>query len=413
MERPFDKSEPCRNIPTLTVDAVAEALRSEDRIINPSVELTCGRSPLRKTDDAVGPSTVQIINRRKVNGDPIVATGSGFFYSKDDTVVTNAHVVANSKTLTVQMPTGERFAGRIVKLDDINDLAVIKIDDLRPDPSRTLTEADMNKLNQHDPVIGVGHPGGMESNVLSQGELWARTSLYNSVSDRVQHSISAAAADFIAARPSQAKDVADYLAAPRLVAKLPIWPGNSGGPVVNTANQLVGVAQAMDTAYPGVALLVPADKVRDLFTKSSSKFAFNYEKTSTFSEKPLDTAITDIGKAALTAYIPRVAAVYWGVKSLEELVPSASLLIDQKTYGNRSKYALNVAESAVGISGSLLTISSKVRPVGYALMGAKVLWSISHDFERNQYQLKGYKRLDGQKQEPYGWTDSIDEHMPR
>lgn len=320
-------------------------------------------------------------------------------------------MVANTKFLVVQTPSGENFSARLQKLDDINDLAVLKVEGINPDTNRGLAIGDDKRLQRNDPIAAVGHPGGQRANIISEGHVIAPTSYFNALSERSQGTMARAFNNFIQARPSQATDASESLASPRIAAILPIWHGNSGGPVVNANHEVIGVAQAADPHVPGSGIMVPADKVREILSQPDRKFTFEYEKTSAFNENPVGTGTRDLLKIGLTAKLPAYGAIYWGLNSASELLPNLGKLTSDNLYGPKQPYALATGEAVLGVGGGLLSISNKLRPIGYTLMAAKVLWSVSHDFEKTDYKLKGYKRIDGKKHEPYGWTDNIEDHI--
>lgn len=82
--------------------------------------------------------------------------GSGFTVA-EDTVVTNAHVVAGAETVDVRRPDGSVLAGRVVTYDDDRDLAVIVVEDLGQSPL-PLAEASEGQA-----AVEIGYPGGQDT----------------------------------------------------------------------------------------------------------------------------------------------------------------------------------------------------------------------------------------------------------
>lgn len=80
--------------------------------------------------ETVIPSVVQIqIKSNTLFGSVPVASGSGFIVSPEGLVVTNAHVIRNtSQELSVKLQDGRSYVGRVVRIDKMADLALIKID---------------------------------------------------------------------------------------------------------------------------------------------------------------------------------------------------------------------------------------------------------------------------------------------
>lgn len=401
-------NDACKTFQTITANEVADALLAG--AVKPQLEMSCGKSPIRKADDAAGASTVKIINLRAGNNPLPFAVGSGFFNKTDDTILTNLHVVANTKTLTIEMENGERFKGRLVDLDEENDLAKIKVVGLVKDPSRPLPLADLSKATPDTPATIIGHPQGSDGNVFSEGKLLGRTTFYNALSHFSQDSYAQGYRRYLQAHPDRATDLDKATMSHRLVSDIPVWHGNSGGPAVDREGRVVGVAQAMDPATPGISLLVPADKVEAFANRRQAQFTFEYKNVSKFSADPVGMSVLDGAKLIGTAYLPKPAAVLWGYDSALKLADGISSLTD-KSYRPTGELAKRTAEGAIGLAGSALVVAEKWRPLGYAMLGAKALWSVSHDFETSSYELKKVKRANGQKQEPFGWTDSPDEQI--
>ena len=118
MPRPaevFMPETPDKPIPVLKLDKDIER-RDE---LQPQADATT-----RKLYEELAPSVVKILsNKGKVKG-----SGSGFFVDDDGHVITDAHVAYPGVELKVVDYRGEQYRARIEKLDDINDLAVLKVE---------------------------------------------------------------------------------------------------------------------------------------------------------------------------------------------------------------------------------------------------------------------------------------------
>src|SRR5690606_1116657 len=114
-----------------------------------------------------GPSVVTI----HVNAAGASGTGSGVILTSDGYLVTNAHVVSvdgatDQPNISVSTGDGRLFAGELIGIDPLSDLAVVKIES--DDPFRPIDFADSNTLNVGDVTVAIGAPLGL-SNTVTNG----------------------------------------------------------------------------------------------------------------------------------------------------------------------------------------------------------------------------------------------------
>lgn len=146
-------------------------------------------------------------------------------------LVTNAHVVAGSSSVQVQTPAGGHYAATVVLFDPNRDLAVLYVPGLRITP---LTLFDTDPARGTGGAV-IGYPGGASERVVAAAVSGTElASGYNIYGDAVV-----------------TRDI-EVLAAQ-------VIPGNSGGPIVNDAGQIIGVVFAASTTEPnvGYALSIP------------------------------------------------------------------------------------------------------------------------------------------------------------
>ena len=159
-----------------------------------------------------------------------IQEGSGFFVA-DDLVVTNAHVVAGEDDSDVLLSDGTRMDGTVVAFDPVRDLAVLRTSGADR-PALPLDEAEVGTAG------GVfGHPGGgpLEISPFQVGE-----------------QITAVGTDIYDSSRSE-RDV--------LVLAADLAPGDSGGALVDSRGQVVGVAFAIAPDRPSVAYALAVDEV--------------------------------------------------------------------------------------------------------------------------------------------------------
>lgn len=164
-------------------------------------------------------------------------TGSGIIVSSDGYIITNSHVINDSKNMGVEIITtsGDSYIATVVGFDPRTDLAVLKIN------ANNLTAVDFVNSDQIEvgqDAIAVGNPGGMAySNSLTRGCVSAlnRTVPTNTMVSYIQ------------------TDAA-------------INPGNSGGPLLNSAGQVMGITtvKIANTEYEGMGFAIPSNTVIEI-----------------------------------------------------------------------------------------------------------------------------------------------------
>ena len=161
------------------------------------------------------------------------ALGSGVIFSGNGYILTNNHVVTGAEEIKVVLSDKREFKGKIVGTDPRTDLAVIKIN-ARDLPAAKL--GDSSKLKAGDIVLAVGTPFGLNSTVTM-----------GIVSAVGRSNVGIA-------------DFEDFIQTDAAVN-----PGNSGGALVNTNGEVVGINTAIFSTsggYMGVGLAIPSDMAK-------------------------------------------------------------------------------------------------------------------------------------------------------
>ncbi|MEH1804596.1 HhoA/HhoB/HtrA family serine endopeptidase [Nostoc sp.] len=160
--------------------------------------------------------------------------GSGFIIDKSGLVLTNAHVVDKADKVTVRLKDGRTFEGKVQGIDEVTDLAVVKINagnDLPVAPLGSSTNVQVG-----DWAIAVGNPLGFDNTVtLGIVSTLKRSSAQVGISDK--------RLDFIQT------DAA-------------INPGNSGGPLLNGLGEVIGINTAIRPDAMGIGFAIPIDKAK-------------------------------------------------------------------------------------------------------------------------------------------------------
>ena len=213
----------------------------EDASLTPPPELSRFNSLLADLADRLKPALVQVRVRRGGSlrdsddpnpSEPRRSQGSGFLIDPNGLIVTNAHVVEDSDAVQVTLSDGRRFGGKVIGQDDRVDLALVRIDGSSNLP--TLPLGDSNRVRVGEFVLALGHPFGLEQTVS-----------FGIVSRKGANlTVAAPGFDFIQT------DAA-------------IHPGNSGGPLVNMAGQVVGV-NSMAARNGSIGFAIPSNMVKQL-----------------------------------------------------------------------------------------------------------------------------------------------------
>lgn len=173
-----------------------------------------------------------------------VSSGSGFIVDDGTYVLTNAHVVGNAKTVQVELKSGQKLKGQVTDIDEVADLALIKVQLPSDEKLPALKFGSSSELRPGEWVVALGSP----------------LSLSNTITAGIVSSVH---------RPS--KELGLHHRKPDMEyvqTDAPITIGNSGGPLVNLDGEVIGVNTM--TAGPGISFAIPSDFAKN-FVKNASK----------------------------------------------------------------------------------------------------------------------------------------------
>lgn len=157
--------------------------------------------------------------------------GSGFLMSADGYVMTNHHVVEGADTVTVTLSDRREFTAKVIGSDEQSDVALLKID-AKGLPFLRMAPANGTKAGQW--VIAIGSPFGLD------------------------HSVTAG----IVSAVGRANPYANQRYVPFIQTDVAINQGNSGGPLLNTSGEVVGINSQIFSnsgGYMGVSFAIPID----------------------------------------------------------------------------------------------------------------------------------------------------------
>ena len=180
--------------------------------------------------ETVGPAVVRVDTRETVGGKPRGGTGSGVVISPDGLALTNAHVVNGAREIRLSDTEGRTTEARLLGIDPDTDLAL-----LRADAARSFAFAplgDSKTLKRGHLAIAIGNPLGFESTVTTGV-------------------ISALGRSLRATTGRMIEDVIQTDAA--------LNPGNSGGPLVSSRGEVIGINTAVIMGAQGICFAVASN----------------------------------------------------------------------------------------------------------------------------------------------------------
>jgi len=172
--------------------------------------------------------------------------GSGMIVTADGYILTNRHVVASGGTLTVQLSDGRQFQGTVAGTDPAHDVAVVKITATGL-PTVTLGNSDNLQIGQL--AIAIGDPLGTFAGTVTTG-------IVSGTGREID------VQDVATGRPVHLTGLIQTDAA--------INEGNSGGPLLNAAGQVIGINTATDSSAEGIGFAVPINIAASLLTQAEA-----------------------------------------------------------------------------------------------------------------------------------------------
>lgn len=233
---------------TPTVESTPTAEESEPQVVNQSINISSSEidtvitkvveeiSPAVVTVEGTVPGTQTFFGR---TADSQVS-GSGFIISEDGYIVTNNHVVEDADEISVVLSDGTELPAEIVSRDSYADLAVLKVEGTMPAVAALGSSED---LKPGETVIAIGSPLGTFRNSVTVG---------------------------VVSATGRTLDTGEgYYMENLIQTDAAINSGNSGGPLVNLAGEVIGVnalvvrgSSSSSASAEGLGFAIPADTVK-------------------------------------------------------------------------------------------------------------------------------------------------------
>ncbi len=185
--------------------------------------------------DKVKNAVVKVDKYSLVRGkEQISGSGSGFVFSSDGLILTNSHVIDNSDKLNITLLDGDEFTAEVTGIDKDTDIAIIKIFGSGYTPAKLGSSSDL-KIGQL--VIAIGNPLGY------------------------QHSVSVGVLSGVG-RTMRTPD--GHLIDNILQSDAAMNPGNSGGPMIDTNGEVIGINTAIIPYAQGLSFSIGIDTAKEI-----------------------------------------------------------------------------------------------------------------------------------------------------
>jgi Do/DeqQ family serine protease len=193
---------------------------------------------VKNTSISNSSSSVWDLFNNNQNNRTRVGMGSGVIISKDGYIITNNHVIENATTIEITTNNNKSYKADLIGADEVADIAVLKIDSKDNFPYIRFADSDQTRIGEW--VLAVGNPYNLTSTVTA-GIISAKSRDLDDYDSKNQSFIQTDAA---------------------------VNSGNSGGALVNTNGDLIGINTAITSGtggFVGYSFAVPSNVAKKIF----------------------------------------------------------------------------------------------------------------------------------------------------
>lgn len=193
---------------------------------------------IAEVSNRLAPAVVSIITEGR---NLSASAGTGMIITSDGYILTNKHVIDDARSITVILDNNDTYENaKLVGTDPVSDIAILKIS---AENLPTVTLGDSKSLIIGQQVIAIGNALGQYQNTITSG-----------IVSGLGRSLTAYSSDY--AFSEQLSDMIQTDAA--------INAGNSGGPLVNAAGEVIGINTAVSTEGSNLGFAIPISSVKGL-----------------------------------------------------------------------------------------------------------------------------------------------------
>ncbi len=193
--------------------------------------------------DKASPAVVEINVTQGIGtrgGFSVSGEGSGFLVSNNGSILTNNHVVDGASKITVTFKDGSTASANVIGTDSVHDVALIKVDAAAVSGITPLTLGNSTLVRPGQLAVAIGSPFGLDSTIT--------VGIISGVN----------------------RNVNGGSLTGMLQTDAALNPGNSGGPLLNSNGEVVGINTAVETGARGIGFAVPSNVVRSVLPALSA-----------------------------------------------------------------------------------------------------------------------------------------------
>lgn len=229
--------------------------------------------------------------------------GTGCIIDSAGYIVTNHHVIENADQIRVKLQDGTELDASLIGADRITDLALLKIEPIRPLVVMPL--GDSERIDIGEPVVAIGNPYSYERTVTT---------------------------GIISAK---GRKVFNTLYEEYLQTDAAINVGNSGGPLLNMLGELIGINSVVRADANGISFAIPAHQIRKVVVQLRAhghvvRGFLGIQSASVTEELCLALGLPSRSGALITHLTPNSAAAAAGIQVYDVIVSFGGRKVDDK-----------------------------------------------------------------------------------